>query len=37
MAGTLDFYNYDIEANGVISQKQQQAKIDSAQNEKIRQ
>ena len=34
MAGTLDFYNYDIEANGVISQKQQQAKIDSAQNEK---
>ena len=36
MAGTLDFYNYDIEANGVISQKQQQAKIDSAQNEKIK-
>ena len=36
MAGTLDFYNYDIEANGVISQKQQQANIDNTQDKKIK-
>ena len=36
MAGILDFYGYDNNTNGVISQKQQQSKIDNKQNEKIK-
>ena len=36
MAGILDFYGYDSGINDIVSQKQQQANIDNAQDEKIK-
>ena len=36
MAGILDFYGYDSGTNDMVSQKQQLANIDNAQDEKIK-